>query len=70
MPGTEAERDGRAEVGERPGDEAAVYVSSPDADAAPLDMMGIAGNAVYKRVIPVVVVLVVVVAVVIYLVVS
>ncbi|SNS35438.1 hypothetical protein SAMN05216276_100848 [Streptosporangium subroseum] len=42
----------------------------PAADAAPLDVMSIAGNSIYKRVLPVVVALVIVVAVVVYLVVS
>ena len=45
-------------------------VFTPSAEAAPADIMRIAGMSIYKRVIPPIVVLAVIVAVVIYLVVK
>ncbi|MEU4224994.1 SRPBCC family protein [Nonomuraea sp. NPDC026600] len=61
--GPEAER---AEVGERAGDEApAPRVITPDVEPEPLDILGVAGGAVYKRLIPLVVGIVVVVVAVI-----
>ncbi|MFD1539228.1 SRPBCC family protein [Nonomuraea guangzhouensis] len=58
-PGTEAER---AEAGERSDNEApAPRVTTPEIEPEPLDILGVAGGAVYKRLIPLVVGIVVVI---------
>lgn len=45
-------------------------VITPETEAEPLDVLSIAGNSIYKRLIPVAIALVVVIAIVVYLVVS
>ncbi|MFG1688490.1 SRPBCC family protein [Nonomuraea sp. NPDC049269] len=66
VPDTEAEQGDRAEADERPVEEAPVSRAiTPDVEPAPLDILGVAGGAVYKRLIPLVVGIVVVIVAVI-----
>jgi carbon monoxide dehydrogenase subunit G len=54
----------------KPEQAAGARVITPETEAEPLDVLSIAGNSIYKRLIPVAIALVVVIAIVVYLVVS